>query len=529
QIAGIDVPLLSALPYLASISANQLPLLPPSLGVWSLAAKLALDLVARERVVPRILQQTKITEARSCISLNLRDDYDRFILLAKSFPLAAHAVPIATPRKRTVRVKIWTAEALLRVFLDIVADVLVRATPLDSTPKENSSWAQRLCEALHGKVANFAAEGFQERSLFDELETWVQPISGTDTGAPRACFRLELPDVKEDKPKFFLRFLLQAADDPSLLAKAEDIFTARKKVLAHIHCSARVAEEKLLQGLSIAARIFAPIERSLHEARPEGIELNIEGAWQFLSSAAPALSEAGMTVIVPAELTPKGQRRLRMRMRIGGSKSGGASNSVISMREALSFSWDARIGNETLTLRKLKELAALKAPLVRYRGQWVAVDQTELEQATRLLAEGGGTLTATAALAAALGETVERGESGIPVEVAVEGQLENVLAQLRAPACESVEKPYDFHGDLRPYQERGLAWLAQMSSIGLGACLADDMGLGKTIQLLAFLLHRRATNKEDTRPILLICPTSVIGNWQRELQKFAPTLNMVQH
>ena len=196
----------------------------------------------------------------------------------------------------------------------------------------------------------------------------------------------------------------------------------------------------------------------------------------------------------------------------------------------MSFRWDAALAGEPLSAQDLAALARLKAPLVRFRGEWVAVDPAELEEVRRLVASGGGTLAAHEALAAVLGETARRSDSHIPIDVLAEGHLATVVTRLREGiAAGGASVPSDFHGTLRPYQERGLGWLAQMSELGLGACLADDMGLGKTIQLLAFLLHRRAARTEDRRPTLLVCPTSVVGNWEREIARFAPTLPIVRH
>jgi SNF2 family DNA or RNA helicase len=91
-----------------------------------------------------------------------------------------------------------------------------------------------------------------------------------------------------------------------------------------------------------------------------------------------------------------------------------------------------------------------------------------------------------------------------------------------------VPLPDHFQATLRPYQERGLSWLAFLSSLGLGACLADDMGLGKTVQLLAL---EAAHHAEDpgTGPTLLLCPMSLVGNWQREAARFAPSLRVYAH
>src|SRR5215831_4204114 len=132
SVQGFAIPLASALPYLAGLSSSEVSFLSPSLAVWSLSAKLALDLVARERVVPRIVTQGKSTEARSCVALSLRDDLDRFAALAKAFPLAAHALPLTKTSGRNGRkrsnsaLRVWSADALLKSFLDIVADTLAR-------------------------------------------------------------------------------------------------------------------------------------------------------------------------------------------------------------------------------------------------------------------------------------------------------------------------------------------------------------------------------------------------------------------
>src|SRR5690606_1181112 len=92
-----------------------------------------------------------------------------------------------------------------------------------------------------------------------------------------------------------------------------------------------------------------------------------------------------------------------------------------------------------------------------------------------------------------------------------------------------VDKPNGFIGELRPYQLQGASWLLFLRRFGLGAILADDMGLGKTIQLIAYLTHIKEHEKKNNMPALLICPTSVIGNWERELRKFAPTLKVKMH
>ncbi|HZI07754.1 MAG TPA: DEAD/DEAH box helicase, partial [Archangium sp.] len=293
----------------------------------------------------------------------------------------------------------------------------------------------------------------------------------------------------------------------------------------------REPQESLLHALGLAARLFPPVGASLDQPAPEQLELDAATAWAFLGEGAPALAQAGFGIIVPGELTASGQRRLRLRLRVGGKSSvtaGAVSGTPgLEMEGLLSFRWEAALGGERLSARELAALARQKAPLVRHRGQWVAVDPRELAEIQRRLASGKGHLTGREALQAGLAGEARAG--GLSVEVVAEGAFARVLERLRSGAGPELAPPRSLRAQLRPYQERGVAWLRMMASLGLGGCLADDMGLGKTVQLLAFLLARREQWPRDKRPTLLVAPTSVVGNWERERARFAPDLRMVRH
>ncbi|KYF71219.1 DEAD/DEAH box helicase, partial [Sorangium cellulosum] len=426
--------------------------------------------------------------------------------------------------------EVWSAEALLRAFLDAVADALARgsATNHPKPPQRpaHAPWEHRLVLALTGERRAFATEGLAERALAADLDAWVRPALGA-CDALRACFRLELP---EGDRGFALGFLLQATDDPSLLVPAADVWKARGRTLKALGRAFSDPQEALLGALGAAARLFPPIARALGEARPVRVALDPAEAWAFLAQAAPALGEAGFGVIVPGELLASGQRRLRLRMRVGatgrtaGVVAGGAG---LGLDEALDFRWEAALGDEALSARELAALARQKSPLVRHRGQWIVVVPEELAEIQRRLEAGGGRLPTREALEVALAG--EADVAGVTVSVVAEGPLAQAIERLRAGAERAAAPPEGFVGTLRPYQARGVAWLQTMAGLGLGACLADDMGLGKTVQLLAFLVGRRAAAPGDARPMLLVAPTSVVGNWEREAARFAPALPLVRH
>src|SRR6202007_3358791 len=132
-----------------------------------------------------------------------------------------------------------------------------------------------------------------------------------------------------------------------------------------------------------------------------------------------------------------------------------------------------------------------------------------------------GTMTAADALAAGL-----RGTEEVPlVGVDADGWLGDLLSR---PADRRARAPAGFTGTLRPYQERGLSWLSFLGDLGLGGILADDMGLGKTIQLLSLVAAQPAGSK-GAGPTLLVCPMSLVGNWQREAARFTPDLRVHVH
>ncbi|MEZ4677880.1 MAG: DEAD/DEAH box helicase [Caldilineaceae bacterium] len=227
------------------------------------------------------------------------------------------------------------------------------------------------------------------------------------------------------------------------------------------------------------------------------------------------------------------------------------------------YDWELMLGDRPLSSADFEQLAALDIPLVYLQNQWIELDPTQVAAAQRFLAEQrtGGRLPFLQALRIAqshlgrsaledtpAGPTTAMLEndslqitvddllradipSTLPVyNVDVQGWLSSALDRLHQQQhFVALPEPEDFVGELRPYQRRGVGWLSYLSQLGLGACLADDMGLGKTVQSIALLLYDRARRDGHHVPSLLLCPTSVVTNWRREVERFAPTLRVLVH
>jgi SNF2 family DNA or RNA helicase len=245
-----------------------------------------------------------------------------------------------------------------------------------------------------------------------------------------------------------------------------------------------------------------------------------------LRDTAATLEQSGFGVMLPGWWTKRGSKtRLQARAHVKGSKLHGGAG--LTLDSVVEFDWKLALGEESITRAELTALAKLKAPLVRLRGQWVEVDAAEIAAAVEFLKKKSEKATLGEIVRLSLGAGPG---AATPIEIAGvtgSGEIGELLAQLDGTVpFEELPQPAEITGTLRPYQRRGYSWLRFLNRWSLGACLADDMGLGKTIQALALIAHEY---REDPRPVLLICPTSVVGNWQKEAAKFAPHLPVLVH
>ncbi len=196
--------------------------------------------------------------------------------------------------------------------------------------------------------------------------------------------------------------------------------------------------------------------------------------------------------------------------------------------QILEFNWELALGGEKLSFEELQTLARMKAPLVKYRGQWVQMGPEEIQAALEFWKKKEtGQATIREIIQLALGARKTFGN--LPFEgLQAAGWVAELIKQLEGHTPFSELSPSrQFKGRLRPYQIKGFSWLAFLGQWGLGACLADDMGLGKTIQALALIQQNRQQGGE--KPVLLICPMSVVNNWEKEAARFTPDLPILIH
>ena len=357
----------------------------------------------------------------------------------------------------------------------------------------------------------------------------------------RSSPRSSKAPVELDEGLWHLRFLLQAMDDPSLLIPAERVWQEQKRTLQFMNHRFENPQERLLHDLGRASRLFPKIEESLKTACPESCHLTVHEAYSFLRDVVPVLEESGFGVLVPAwwNSNGNGQARLGIRLRLVSKEKRKtssrkdtvvASQGTLGLDSIINYDWQVALGGQVMSREEFERLATLKVPLVRIRGEWVELRTEDIEAAIRFWENRGkaGQMRVREALALALAG--DDGSHGLPVVgVDAEGRIADLIQQLKdGEKVSELPQPSDLSGQLRPYQIRGYSWLSSMSRWGLGACLADDMGLGKTIQVIAMLLRAKEEGRAQG-PALLICPTSLVGNWRHELARFGPSLRVMIH
>lgn len=366
------------------------------------------------------------------------------------------------------------------------------------------------------------------QTFAQQLTSWRRPIDINTKSQYRFCFRLTEPGADEKSRQWQVEYLLQPKADPSLHLPVGQLWQKTGKAVNHLKKLGGVPTEFILTALGQASGLCPDVAASMKKKKPAGFNLDADRTLIFLKEYAEALRAAGFMVILPSWWVGRGPaKRISLKARAGSPKMQAGGNGL-SLDSMIEFDYVASMGGEELSLDELKALAKLKSPLVQVRGQWTQIDQDQIHSAVKFLEkQKTETMSGQELLKLALG--AERQVGGLSVEsVETDGWMHDLMERLTGrKEFDHQAQPSGFNGMLRRYQKRGYSWLAFLRQWGLGACLADDMGLGKTVQALA-LIQRERENGEK-RPVLLICPTSVLNNWRKEAQQFTPDLPVMVH
>ena len=463
----------------------------------ALPIRAALPVLTKAHALDDLQPSVRLLTASALLGL-------RLVAAGRLEPAGSHwrAGPLGPEDEERVHSLVASAEdeGTVRAMLDAIADSMPRAAPA-ATPRRRTP----------------AGGSFHER-----LARRLAPRPGRADLPQLVRISLRVEADEEELVAGAVRLVLQVHDEqnPLHLCDAAVLWTESGPDASHGFGDRARTHASI--ALRSAAEAWPVLDRLAELRVPDQITLDTDELVSLLApTASPRLRPSGSTSCgraVSAATSPR--PRSSTAPRRGRTGDNALQTGLFGPDQMFSFQWQVALHGEALTEDELAQLARAAAPILKLRGSWTVIDPAVARKARKRLIR---TVAPGPAVAAALTGTVEvgQGDDAVDEQVVVGASLLDVRERLLgATRREPIEQPAALAGTLRDYQRQGLTWLVEMTSFGLGACLADDMGLGKTITLIALHLHRAANGHPG--PTLVVCPASLLGNWEAEIARFAP-------
>lgn len=367
---------------------------------------------------------------------------------------------------------------------------------------------------------------------------WLQSIGWLPDLTPfRTC--LQIVEATESNGEWQLNMYLQDREQPDRLFKLPPgTLSLNREANPAIPQEWLAYGERFARDLRLCEEILSRLDPNQEHPNVPA-RLSNDQAWMFLTNCSLQLVQAGIHVFLPPWWEQARRVKPRLKAKISSS-TGSGRQTFLGISQVMEFEWKLALGPVELSEEEFAELILQKQRLMKIRGHWVQLTPDLFQQLQAALnkTKGSHGLSLREVMRMYLSAPTEDREMSaadpdapqpLSIEVELNQHLLMMINRLQETAhIPMMEQPSTFRGTLRNYQLKGSSWLLFLRQFGLGACLADDMGLGKTVQFITYLLHLKQIG-ETSSPSLLICPTSVIGNWQKELERFAPSLNVFIH
>ncbi len=532
QVSGVALTPQEAIKFLQSVPLNNPHYISPELSFWTHIYRWSLDLIIKGKFLPGIEQKTD--KNSSSIWQPLLDseiDRTRLAKFSQIIPNVCFAYQNETGEKIN-RAK---AQELLLDFLAKIIDAQVKERIDNISFSGKNLTVTPWLRSLSTVPSPIETDSKNINRLQNALYNWSLPIreylvNQDHKNLAHNRYRLALalePPVQQKNSKeqgdWSLKYYLQALDNPEFIIDAETIWQCSDRLLHYQGRTIKDPQEILLKGLGLGTRLYDIITNSLQDSKPVTCTLNPIEVYQFIRATAGELQNNGIGVIFPPGLTP-GENEQRLGIKINAEVAT-KKGERLSLQSLLKYKLQIAVGDTIVSKKEFEALLAQQSPIVEINGRWLALQPADVNSAQAVLNKSNEQLNLSVedALRIATGDTKTLAKLPV-VDFAATGVLAELINNLTDnKAVEPITDIPGLKGTLRPYQARGVGWLSFLEKWSLGSCLADDMGLGKTIQFISFVLNLHNQDKLNN-PILVICPTSVINNWEREINRFAPTL-----
>ncbi|WP_172371399.1 DEAD/DEAH box helicase [Sporosarcina jiandibaonis] len=386
---------------------------------------------------------------------------------------------------------------------------------------------QIIQSAVYGRLADSALGPDQLPALLPHLRKYGWPGESVSTIPVRVAFRLTEPEEDSDSAEWLLETVVVGERErhwtPAVRKRNLPVTEALPERWA---AYADEIAERQSEMISLLRSIEIESDGSFLSVPIHDSEVRL-----FIQEDLPLLQSFNYTIILPAWLKSITESKMRIRT----SASVQSYNSATNLDEVLNFDWNFSLGGQEIGRDAFQKLVEENREYIRSGDEWFHIDPLWLKKIKDIMDRAdSGEWTVKDLLFQDIPEEIvpiesDEDEDDPLFEFSMQKSLKSYMEVLAdKKGLPSAGIPKQLNAELRPYQEEGYDWLIFMRDNQFGAVLADDMGLGKTIQLIAYLLNVHA-RPETEKPSLIICPTSVLGNWQKEIERFAPTLSVHTH
>ncbi|MEJ2248344.1 MAG: DEAD/DEAH box helicase [Candidatus Lokiarchaeota archaeon] len=540
-----------------------------SMIVWILLTKFVYEILNKGNFAP-MLEKEKESVFQSKWKVLFKSELDdkRFKRIVNRSNWHAHNL-IASYYKQEDNLKyyakgLWHPSYLFLDYMNTLIDNIVRVflnkpkfrifeeyyyTEIKEERKNKFflSWDYRFLKAIIGEENDFHIYKFHETIIPQIINNWVSISQNLIISYGFALsFHLDYPSDEKDLWPF--KIYLRSKKINNVIPLYE-IFKNTDLLNELVGKSSQNKEnfiELILKALGNAIIIFSPLKKMVETSTPKKIFLNSEEVMNFLGYSRHLLIQNGFDVKLPDVFNKGGKQRLSTTLIISSENQkredfgkGRIKESFFGISSILNYHWETSLSDKTLTQKELEKLVRSENSLIKWRGKWILVDTQDLNQLKAIFLNSSeksvfskpkGKISYIEALRAGLTESIEIHKNGIQFDVKIQGYFKDIIEEIKSiKKFKEIKTPSSFQGTLRSYQKEALSWMGTMCDFGFGLCLADDMGLGKTIEVISLLLYFKEKYPENFSSTLIICPTSLLYNWKKELKKFAPSLKVIIH
>lgn len=472
------------------------PYYTPSAIVFSLAYRFSLELGDRNACIPELLQIEENTYVVRWIPALLIPEvkkiFDTLLALMPQDMLYLHATGSKHYPKKEERLKM-----LLAVFLNYYQHLSSIKLSYQS-----ARYADDLMKNVFFNQKILETSRFSNQQLAQSIQKWLQKFYLSEKEWTPVL------KIEESEQAFFeLSLWIENTKDAlQALVSLQDLFSREK------HKKIRTS---VLQDIALLAEYLPGVQKIINNKGKDKLIVSYKDFTSIIFETIPALRLLNIKILMPKALQKLAKPQLSGKVNTQGKVAG--TTSFANLKNLLQFDWQVAIGEEVISAEEFRKLVNKTKGLVKINNQYVLLDEKEIAAILKKL-DKPPKLNQNDLLRILLSEDYNGAKAKL------DKKAKELLHQISNN--KAVDLPKGLKATLRPYQLRGYTWLYLNQQLGFGSLLADDMGLGKTLQVICLLLKMREEGKLDKQKALMVLPTTLLGNWQKEINKFAPELEV---